>query len=90
MAVGASSAGSTPLTGGPRSANQSAAQPNSCSLGEAVAHASRSGQLFPGELPAAGILPGGSGMELRRWLAPGDELRPEIDGIGVIDHRIQP
>ncbi|MGW4741606.1 hypothetical protein [Nocardia xishanensis] len=36
-----------------------------------------------------GTLPGGSGMELGRWLAPGDELRLEIDGIGVIEHRIE-
>jgi 2-keto-4-pentenoate hydratase/2-oxohepta-3-ene-1,7-dioic acid hydratase in catechol pathway len=29
-------------------------------------------------------------MELGRWLEPGDELRLEIDGIGMIEHRIQP
>ncbi|MEU6581296.1 fumarylacetoacetate hydrolase family protein [Nocardia sp. NPDC046763] len=60
------------------------------SLGEAIAHVSRSEQLYPGELLATGTLPGGSGMEVGRWLAPGDELRLEIDGIGVIEHRILP
>jgi 2-keto-4-pentenoate hydratase/2-oxohepta-3-ene-1,7-dioic acid hydratase in catechol pathway len=59
------------------------------SMAEAIAHASRDEQLFPGELLGTGTLPGGSGMELGRWLAPGDELRLEIDEIGVIEHRIQ-
>ncbi|MEV0062729.1 fumarylacetoacetate hydrolase family protein [Nocardia sp. NPDC050718] len=59
------------------------------SLGAAIAHASRSEQLFPGELISTGTLPGGSGMELGRWLAPGDVLRLEIDEIGVIEHRIE-
>ncbi|MFB7716690.1 fumarylacetoacetate hydrolase family protein [Nocardia sp. NPDC056100] len=58
------------------------------SMAEAIAHVSRGEQLFPGELLCSGTLPGGSGMELGRWLAPGDELRLEIDGIGVIEHRI--
>jgi 2-keto-4-pentenoate hydratase/2-oxohepta-3-ene-1,7-dioic acid hydratase in catechol pathway len=49
---------------------------------------SQSEQLYAGELLSTGTLPGGSGMELGRWLAPGDELRLEIDGIGVIEHRI--
>jgi 2-keto-4-pentenoate hydratase/2-oxohepta-3-ene-1,7-dioic acid hydratase in catechol pathway len=59
------------------------------SMAEAIAHVSQSEQLYPGELLCTGTLPGGSGMELGRWLAPGDELRLEIDGIGVIEHRIQ-
>jgi 2-keto-4-pentenoate hydratase/2-oxohepta-3-ene-1,7-dioic acid hydratase in catechol pathway len=59
------------------------------SMAEAIAHVSQSEQLYPGELLSTGTLPGGSGMELGRWLAPGDELRLEIDGIGVIEHRIE-
>ncbi|MVU77190.1 fumarylacetoacetate hydrolase family protein [Nocardia sp. ET3-3] len=59
------------------------------SLAEAIAHVSRGERLYPGELLSTGTLPGGSGMELGRWLAPGDELRLEIDGVGVIQHRIQ-
>jgi 2-keto-4-pentenoate hydratase/2-oxohepta-3-ene-1,7-dioic acid hydratase in catechol pathway len=59
------------------------------SMAEAIAHVSQSEQLYPGELLCTGTLPGGSGMELGRWLAPGDELRLEIDGIGVIEHQIQ-
>ncbi|MCP3811047.1 fumarylacetoacetate hydrolase family protein [Mycobacteriaceae bacterium Msp059] len=59
------------------------------SMAEAIAHVSRDEQLFPGELLGTGTLPGGSGMELGCWLTPGDELRLEIDAIGVIEHRIQ-
>ena len=57
-------------------------------LAEAIAHASVSEQLFPGELFCTGTLPGGSGMETGRWLAAGDTLRLEIDGIVVIEHPI--
>jgi 2-keto-4-pentenoate hydratase/2-oxohepta-3-ene-1,7-dioic acid hydratase in catechol pathway len=57
-------------------------------MAEAIAHVSQSEQLYPGELLCTGTLPGGSGMELGRWLAPGDDLRLQIDGIGVIEHRI--
>lgn len=57
-------------------------------LGEVLAHASRSEQLRPGELFATGTLPGGSGMETGHWVHPGDTLELSIDGIGRIDHTI--
>ncbi|MEU6559501.1 fumarylacetoacetate hydrolase family protein [Nocardia nova] len=59
------------------------------SMAEVIAHVSRGEQLYPGELLSSGTLPGGSGMELGRWLAPGDHLRLEIDGVGVIEHDIE-
>ncbi|MEV6712760.1 fumarylacetoacetate hydrolase family protein [Lentzea sp. NPDC051208] len=58
------------------------------SLGEMLAHASASEQLLPGELFATGTFVGGSGMEIGRWLKPGDFLRLDIDGVGTIEHRI--
>jgi 2-keto-4-pentenoate hydratase/2-oxohepta-3-ene-1,7-dioic acid hydratase in catechol pathway len=57
-------------------------------LGEVLAHASRSEQLRPGELFGTGTLPGGSGMETGHWLRPGDILELAIDGIGSIEHAI--
>jgi len=57
-------------------------------LGEVLAHASRSEHLRPGELFGTGTLPGGSGMETGHWLHPGDTLQLTIDGIGRIDHTI--
>lgn len=59
-------------------------------LGDVLAHASRSEQLWPGELFGTGTLPGGSGMELGRWLRPGDTLTLTIEGIGEITHEIRP
>jgi 2-keto-4-pentenoate hydratase/2-oxohepta-3-ene-1,7-dioic acid hydratase in catechol pathway len=57
-------------------------------LGEVLAHASRSEHLRPGELFGTGTLPGGSGMETSRWLRPGDTVTLCIDGIGSIEHAI--
>jgi 2-keto-4-pentenoate hydratase/2-oxohepta-3-ene-1,7-dioic acid hydratase in catechol pathway len=57
-------------------------------LGEVLAHASRSERLQPGELFATGTLPGGSGMETGHWLRPGDHLTLTIDQIGAMSHPI--
>jgi len=58
------------------------------SLGEALAHASRSERLYPGELFATGTLPGGSGIEAGRLLDAGDEIEIAIEGIGSIRNSI--
>jgi 2-keto-4-pentenoate hydratase/2-oxohepta-3-ene-1,7-dioic acid hydratase in catechol pathway len=58
------------------------------SLGEVLAHASRSEPLYPGELFGTGTLPGGSGMETGHWLRPGDTLTLILDDIGRIEHTI--
>ena len=58
------------------------------SLGEVLAHASKSEALYPGELFGTGTLPGGSGMENGCWLKSGDELHLSIEGVGDIHHRI--
>lgn len=57
-------------------------------LGEVLAHASRSEHLRAGELFGTGTLPGGSGMETGNWLHPGDTLRLSVEGIGYIEHTI--
>jgi 2-keto-4-pentenoate hydratase/2-oxohepta-3-ene-1,7-dioic acid hydratase in catechol pathway len=53
-----------------------------------IAYASRSQTLYPGEVLGSGTAAGGSGVELDRRLAPGDEVELEIDGIGVLRNRI--
>ena len=58
------------------------------SLGHALAFVSQSEPLFAGELFATGTLPGGSGMEIGRWLQTGDRLRLVIEGVGEITHEI--
>jgi len=59
------------------------------SLGRMLAHASAGEQLRAGELFATGTLAGGSGMEIGRWLQPGDALRLEIEDVGVIEHEVR-
>jgi 2-keto-4-pentenoate hydratase/2-oxohepta-3-ene-1,7-dioic acid hydratase in catechol pathway len=53
-----------------------------------VAYASRSQTLYPGEVLGSGTAAGGSGLELDRWLAPGDVVELEIEGIGVLRNTI--
>ncbi len=53
-----------------------------------IAYASRSQTLYPGEVFGSGTAPGGSGLELDRWLAPGDTVELEIEGIGALRNRI--
>jgi 2-keto-4-pentenoate hydratase/2-oxohepta-3-ene-1,7-dioic acid hydratase in catechol pathway len=58
------------------------------SFGTLLAYASRSQTLYPGEVIGSGTAPGGSGLELDRWLAPGDVIELEIEGIGVLRNTI--
>jgi 2-keto-4-pentenoate hydratase/2-oxohepta-3-ene-1,7-dioic acid hydratase in catechol pathway len=59
------------------------------SLGQALAHASRSEQLHPGELFATGTLPGGSGIEAGRMLSDGDAVEIAIEGVGLLRNTIR-
>ncbi len=59
-------------------------------LGEALAHASKSEQLYPGELFGTGTLPGCSGIESGHLPQDGDRLELTIHGIGTITHEIRP
>jgi len=58
------------------------------SFGALIAYASRSQTLHPGEVVGSRTAPGGSGIELDRWLAPGDLVEMEIEGIGVLRNTI--
>ena len=58
------------------------------SLGEMLAHASRSEPLQAGELFGSGTLPGGSGIETGHLLESGDLIEIGIEGIGTIANRI--
>lgn len=59
------------------------------SLGQVLAHASAGEQLHPGELFATGTITHGCGMEIGRWLRPGDRLRLEMERVGAIEHVIR-
>ncbi len=49
-----------------------------------IAYASQGLTLRPGEVLGSGTAAGGSGLELDRWLAAGDVVELEIEGIGVL------
>lgn len=53
-----------------------------------VAHVSQSETIYPGEVWGSGTVTGGSGLELDRWLRPGDVIELEIEGIGVLRNRV--
>lgn len=58
------------------------------SLGEVLAHASRSERLYPGEFFGTGTFPGGSGIETGHLLSKGDVIEIGIHGIGSLTNRI--
>jgi 2-keto-4-pentenoate hydratase/2-oxohepta-3-ene-1,7-dioic acid hydratase in catechol pathway len=53
-----------------------------------VAYVSQSETIHPGEIWGSGTVTGGSGLELDRWLRPGDVIELEIEGIGVLRNRV--
>lgn len=58
------------------------------SLDEIVAHIARDERLVPGELISLGTLPGCCGLELDRFVQPGDEIVLELDGIGTLTNTV--
>jgi 2-keto-4-pentenoate hydratase/2-oxohepta-3-ene-1,7-dioic acid hydratase in catechol pathway len=57
-------------------------------LGDLVAHASRGETLGPGDVFATGTLPRGSGLELDRWVQPGDVVELELEDLGTLTNTV--
>lgn len=55
-----------------------------------IEHVSRDETIFPGEFLGSGTVGGGCGLELGRFLNPGDVVELEIEGIGILRNRIAP
>ena len=53
-----------------------------------IAHVSRDETIRSGEFIGSGTLGGGSGLEYDRYLASGDVIELEIEGIGVLRNRL--
>jgi 2-keto-4-pentenoate hydratase/2-oxohepta-3-ene-1,7-dioic acid hydratase in catechol pathway len=53
-----------------------------------IAHAASGETLSPGDVLGSGTVGTGAGIEIDRWLSPGDVVRLEIDGIGALESRI--
>lgn len=49
---------------------------------------SRDQTLHPGDLLGSGTVGGGCGLELDRWVKPGDVMELEIDKIGILRNRV--
>lgn len=58
------------------------------SFADMIAYSSQSQTLYPGEVIGSGTATGGSGLELDRWLAPGDVIELEVEGIGILRNTI--
>lgn len=53
-----------------------------------IAHVSRDETLHPGEVFGSGTVGGGCGLELNRWLKPGDVVELEVEGIGILRNQV--
>lgn len=58
------------------------------SFAQVISHASQSETLVPGECIGSGTVGGGCGLELGRFLNPGDVIELEVAGIGTLRNRI--
>lgn len=58
------------------------------SFAKILAFVSVAETLYPGEIIASGTVPTGCGLELGRFLSPGDVVELEVSGIGVLRNRI--
>jgi 2-keto-4-pentenoate hydratase/2-oxohepta-3-ene-1,7-dioic acid hydratase in catechol pathway len=59
-------------------------------VGAMLAFASAGERLEPGDVVSTGTMPGCCGLELDRWIQPGQTVELEIDGIGTLSNRIDP
>lgn len=58
------------------------------SFAEVLAWASYSEDVYPGEFLALGTVGGGCGLELDRWIKPGDVVELEAQGVGVLSNPV--
>jgi 2-keto-4-pentenoate hydratase/2-oxohepta-3-ene-1,7-dioic acid hydratase in catechol pathway len=57
-------------------------------LGAMLAYASAGERLDAGDVISTGTMPGCCGLELDRWIQPGQTVELEIDGIGTLANTI--
>jgi 2-keto-4-pentenoate hydratase/2-oxohepta-3-ene-1,7-dioic acid hydratase in catechol pathway len=53
-------------------------------IGEMLAYASKGERLDAGDVVSTGTMPGCCGLEIERWIKPGQTVELEIDGIGTL------
>ncbi len=57
-------------------------------VGAMLAYASAGERLQPGDVITTGTMPGCCGLELDRWIQPGQTVELEIDGIGTLRNKV--
>ncbi len=55
-----------------------------------IAHVSQDETLYPGDILGSGTVGNGCGLELDRWLQPGDIIELEIENLGILRNYILP
>jgi 2-keto-4-pentenoate hydratase/2-oxohepta-3-ene-1,7-dioic acid hydratase in catechol pathway len=58
------------------------------SFAQLIAHLSGEQTIRPGDVLGSGTIGRGCGLELDRWLRPGDVVELEVEGIGVLRNRV--
>lgn len=60
------------------------------SFAQMIAHVSMDETLYPGDVIASGTVGRGCGLELDRWIQPGDVIELEVAGLGVLSNVVGP
>jgi 2-keto-4-pentenoate hydratase/2-oxohepta-3-ene-1,7-dioic acid hydratase in catechol pathway len=58
------------------------------SFPEVISHLSQEQTLQPGDVLGSGTVGRGCGLELDRWIRPGDVVELEVEGIGALRNRV--
>lgn len=58
------------------------------SFAQMIEHVSHGETIYPGDLLGSGTVGGGCGLELEKFLSPGDVVELEIEPIGVLRNRV--
>ena len=58
------------------------------SFPEVISHLSQEQTLHPGDVLGSGTVGRGCGLELDRWIRPGDVVELEVEGIGALRNRV--
>ncbi|MFC2036121.1 fumarylacetoacetate hydrolase family protein [Chloroflexota bacterium] len=54
-----------------------------------IAYLSKDDPIYPGEFIGSGTVGLGCGLELDRWLKPGDVIELEVEGIGILRNKVE-
>lgn len=57
-------------------------------IGDVIEYISNNITLYPGDVIATGTVPLGTGLEIGKFLACGDEIELEIEGIGLLKNKV--